>query len=176
MAENKVDRILETLGNADWIRAVYPRQSLALFQGFWGVFGWGEISVLPGWFTSLGLLVLISMVGVGRQTWNLHRQNATIQRLPSARIWWLCLIAVGLGWGMALLHVHLQPIPGAFVWSFGRYTFVAIIPSVILFVVGLETMLPQPLRRQGITGVLLFILVFDIATLTTTLIPYWSSF
>jgi hypothetical protein len=167
-------RTLSKLFDPVWIAAVYPQQALRLFEGAWGIFGWGEISVNPGWFAPLGLLVLISLVGGARYTWRAHWRRQD-RPLPQ-QIWWLCLIAVALGWGAAMLRVHSQPIPGAFIWSFGRYTFVAIVPSLLLFSVGVRELLPEPLRGQGSVGVVCFLALFALAALFGTLLPYWRSF
>ncbi len=171
-----IDRMMEKAVNPQWIRAVYPRQGLALFQGFWGIFGWGEISVSAGWFTAIGLLVGFGLAGAIRQSYQFARRIPSdrdqIQRLA----WWMGCWAVGLGWSMAFLRVHLQPIQGAFIWSFGRYTFVAVVPSVIILVVGLGSLLPPHLRRQGLVGLSVFIGLFASMALISTLLPYWAAF
>ncbi|MFD3167130.1 hypothetical protein [Herpetosiphon sp. NSE202] len=171
-----IDRMLEKAVNPEWIRAVYPRQALALFQGFWGVFGWGEISVSAGWFTAIGLLVGLGLVGAMRQSYRFARQTpgdlAHIQPIA----WWMICLAVGLGWAMAFLRVHLQPIQGAFIWSFGRYTFVAVVPSLIILVVGLRSLFPPHLRRQGLVGMSVFLGLFASMALISTLLPYWTAF
>jgi Predicted membrane protein (DUF2142) len=174
--EDSFRRTLSKLFDPAWIAAVYPQQALRLFEGAWGIFGWGEISVNPGWFAPLGLLVLISLAGCARYTWRAYWQRRGQLQAWPGHAWWLCLIAVALGWGAAMLRVHSQPIPGAFVWSFGRYTFVAIVPSLLLFTVGVRELLPAPLRGQGSAGVVCFLLLFALAALFGTLIPYWRSF
>jgi hypothetical protein len=157
---DSMPRILSKLFDPAWTAAVYPRQSLLLFQSAWGVFGWGEIGVSNGWFAPLGLLVLLSLVGAARFTWRQRREERW-----RAAAWWLCLTAVVLGWGAALLRVHNQPFPGVLFWSFGRYTFVAMLPSMIVFIVGLREIFPRPLCNQGLLGVFGFLIVFALVAL-----------
>jgi hypothetical protein len=59
-------------------------------------------------------------------------------------------------------------------WSFGRYTFVALLPSLLVLLVGLRELLPQPLRAQGLAGILSFLLIFAFAALFGAIIPSWS--
>lgn len=162
--------VLGKLFDPGWIAVVYPRQALLLFQGFWGVFGWGERSVSLGWFTPLGILVIASLLGAARLTWCgywPHRAGAT-----RVRTWWLCLFGVIMGWGMAMLRVHSQPFPGVMFWSFGRYAFVALLPSLLVFVAGLRALLPKELRLQGLIGVISFLLIYALAALLGTMSAY----
>ncbi|MEO7912758.1 MAG: hypothetical protein ABIV47_24170 [Roseiflexaceae bacterium] len=163
------ERTLGKLFDRAWISAVYPRQALLLFQGFWGLFGWGERSVSPGWFAPLGLLVLASLLGLAWLTWRDYwPQRHTLK----AKIWWLCLLAVALGWGAALLRVHSQPFPGVMFWSFGRYAFVAILPSLLVFSAGLRALMPARLRVQGLVGIIGFLMLYAISALLALLQAY----
>ena len=163
------ERTLGKLFDRAWISAVYPRQALLLFQGFWGLFGWGERSVSPGWFTPLGLLVLASLLGVVWLTW---RDYWPQRHTTKAKLWWLCLLAVALGWGAALLRVHSQPFPGTMFWSFGRYAFVAILPSLLVFSAGLRALMPTRLRAQGLAGIIGFLMLYAISALLALLRAY----
>ena len=84
---------------------------------------------------------------------------------PSPSAWWLCAIAVLLGWGVALLRVHNQPFPGTMFWSFGRYTFVAIVPSLLLFIAGFRALFPPSLRNQATAAQIGFLAVFALVAL-----------
>ncbi|MEP7190028.1 MAG: DUF2142 domain-containing protein, partial [Roseiflexaceae bacterium] len=163
------ERTLGKLFDRAWIAAVYPRQALLLFQGFWGLFGWGERSVSPGWFAPLGLLVLASLLGIAWLTW---RDYWPQRHTTTSKLWWLCLLAVGLGWGAALLRVHSQPFPGTMFWSFGRYTFVAILPSLLVFSAGLRALMPPALRSQGLAGIIGFLILYAISALLALLRAY----
>jgi hypothetical protein len=52
-------------------------------------------------------------------------------------------------------------------WSFGRYTFVAMVPSLLFFIVGVRALLPQPLRAQGTAAVLGFLTVLALVALAS---------
>ena len=148
---------LSTLFNPRWIAAVYPRQMWLLFVGAWGVFGWGQYAISPGWFTPLAALALASIAGSVRLLWGIVReQNVVRWKVDS---WVLCALAVALGWGAALLRVHSQPFPGAMFWSFGRYTFVAMLPSLVFFVAGFRALFPAVLRDQATAAQLAFLVV-----------------
>jgi hypothetical protein len=75
------------------------------------------------------------------------------------------MAAVVLGWGAALLRVHVQIFPGVVVWSFGRYTFVAMVPSMLMFVTGLRELLPPSLRGRGLAIITCFLCAFALAAL-----------
>lgn len=162
--------VLDKLFNSAWIAAVYPQQALLLFQGFWGIFGWGERSVSPGWFMPLGLLVIASLLGITRYTWRKYWPGRA--EPVQVHVWWLCLLAIILGWGGALLRVHSQPFPGVMFWSFGRYAFVALLPSLLMFVAGLRALLPRELRVQGLAGVMGFLLLYALVALLSTIGAY----
>lgn len=159
---------LATVSNPAWIAAAYPRQVLLLFASAWGAFGWGEVLVPTGWFGPLGLLVIGSLVGTTLVTIRAVREQQINGAGWRLRAWWLCLAAVGIGWGMALLRVHSQPFPGAMFWSFGRYTFVAIVPSLLVFTAGMRALFPERLRVQGLAGVVGFLLIFAVVAVCTT--------
>ncbi|HEU5103978.1 MAG TPA: DUF2142 domain-containing protein [Roseiflexaceae bacterium] len=194
-------RALSKLFDREWIAVVYPRQIVLLFQGFWGLFGWGERSVSPGWFVSLGLLVLASLIGVARISWRdgwpggagcmvrsakiadrressaghadkLHPDSAEQGQGLEPTFWWLCLFAIVLGWGAALLRVHSQPFAGVMFWSFGRYAFVALIPSLLVFCAGLRACMPARLRAQGLAGILSFLVLYAVVALAGTVVAY----
>lgn len=157
---------LSSLFHPAWIAAVYPRQALVLFQGAWGVFGWGHTGVSIGWFTPLAILVALSIAGMAIYSWRELRPGMADKTGWQRHAWWLCVFAVTLGWGAALVRVHSQPFPGAMFWSFGRYTFVAIVPSLLAFVVGLRAILPASLRAQGLAGAVAFLALFALAALS----------
>ncbi len=165
--EASLSQTMSTLFHPQWIAVVYPRQAWLLFIGTWGVFGWGQYTISPGWFTPLALLVLASILGSVVLMWREHLPGRANEPVWRTRMWWLCAFAVVLGWGTALLRVHNQPFPGAMFWSFGRYTFVAMVPSLLFFIVGVRALLPQPLRAQGTAAVLGFLTVLALVALAS---------
>lgn len=154
---------LSSLSNPRWIAAVYPRQFWLLFVGVWGIFGWGQYTVSSGWFTPLALLAAASAAGAGVL---LLRSNVA-QMAWQRKAWWLCAFAVVLGWGVALARVHNQPFPGVMFWSFGRYTFVAMLPSLLFFVAGFRAIFPASLRNQATAAQLGLLAVFGLVAITS---------
>jgi hypothetical protein len=191
---------LASATNPRWIAAVYPRQMLLLFVGSWGIFGWGEVLVPLAWLGPLGLLVFASLVGSllrARRYRRLDRRQQTAGGQASiaavarsqrsraeravgglrsrSRVWLLCWGAVLLGWGAAMLRVHSQPFPGVMFWSFGRYTFVAAVPGMLVLIAGLYWLFPRRLRGQGLLGVLIFLLIYALAALFGTVLPAYAT-
>lgn len=180
--ESGLAQTLSSLFNPRWILAVYPQQLWLLFVGSWGIFGWGQYSVSPGWFTPLAILVVVSLVGAARLLLGLTAENRRPRAVDESndpavagrrlsQQWWLCAFAVALGWGVALLRVHNQPFPGSMFWSFGRYTFVAMLPGLAIFVAGFRAALPPVLRDQGMAAQLVFLLVFAGIAASVFLLP-----
>lgn len=165
---------LATLSDPYWLWLVYPRQILLLFMSFWGTFGWGEVSLPIAWFGPLALLVFVALVGAGRFTWQAVGAHAIEGEGWKLKVWLLCLAAVAIAWGAALLRVHSQPFGGAMFWSFGRYAFVGMLPSLLVFIVGLGRLVPPSFRNSVLSAVLAFLLIMALVALFGTLIPHYS--
>ena len=106
-----------------------------------------------------------------------RRHSSLVTRHSSlvTRAWWLCWGAVLLGWGAAMLRVHSQPFPGVMFWSFGRYTFVAAVPGMLVLIAGLYWLFTRRLRGQGVLGVLAFLLIYALAALFGTVMPAYAA-
>jgi hypothetical protein len=174
IARRTVDSMLSRLFDPAWQLAAYPRQLGELFRGFWGVFSWGEIVVNSGWLLSLGLIVLAGVAGAARLSGGLLIGRSSLP-LITADAWWLSLGLVLGTWVIAVARVALQPVPGLLIWSFGRYTYPAVLPALALLMVGCAAILPLPLRRQGLVGVTVFLAVYALAVLLGTLLPAWAA-
>jgi hypothetical protein len=57
-------------------------------------------------------------------------------------------------------------------WSFGRYTFVAILPSLLVFSAGLRALMPARLRAQGLVGIVGFLMIYAISALLALVNAY----
>ena len=57
-------------------------------------------------------------------------------------------------------------------WSFGRYAFVAILPSLLVFSAGLAALMPAKLRAQGLAGIVGFLMLYAISALLALLRAY----
>jgi hypothetical protein len=60
-------------------------------------------------------------------------------------------------------------------WSFGRYTFVAAAPGMLVLIAGLYWLFPRRLRGQGVLGVLAFMLIYALAALLGSVIPTYAT-
>ncbi len=173
LARPTVVRALSTVGNVDWIAAAYPRQIELLFRGFWGSFSWGEISVPAGWLLSISLAVAVGLFGAIWLSVRISVTPSATAPLASAGAWWLCLSMTVVVWAVATVRVHLQPVPGVLIWSFGRYTYAAVLPALIVFGAGLHALLPRTLRVQTLVAVGVFLAIYAGAALGGTLLPIW---
>lgn len=165
---------LATISDPYWIWLVYPRQIVLLFMSFWGTFGWGEVSLPIGWFGPLGLLVIASLIGGLRYTWQSIRVGVIEGERWKLKVWLICLAALLISWGAALLRVHSQPFGGAMFWSFGRYAFVGMLPSLLFFLIGLDRLVPHSYRNSILSAVLAFLVIMALFALFGTLLPHYS--
>ena len=168
-----VAHVLSTAFFPGWMAAAYPRQISELFQGFWGIFSWGELRVPLGWLLSISLVVGAGMIGALRLSVRIALGGMATP-LANAGSWWLCLSLTVIVWVVATLRVHLQPVPGVLIWSFGRYTYAAALPALIVLGAGLHTLLPPSLRLQGLVAFAVFLAIFALVAFVGTLLPGWA--
>lgn len=168
LARPTIRLALNRIFDPAWQLAAYPRQLLTLFAGFWGTFSWGEAGVPTSWLLSIGLLVGAAIAGALRFSLNLAAGKPS-DPLATPTLWWLCLGLCGLVWAVAVGRVLLQPVPGRLILGFGRYTFPAVLPSLIVFSVGLQHLVPAPLRRQVVVGTGGFLAIYTVVALFVAL-------
>jgi hypothetical protein len=151
-----------------WISAAYPLQFVELFRGFWGTFSWGERTMQGGWLTSIAVLVAAAMLGALGFSVRLGISGGR-SAVIHANLWWLALATVLITWAIALARVALQPVPGVLILGFGRYTYPALLPALIVFTVGSAMIFPASLRRQGLVGLSFFLTTYAFVALGTLL-------
>ena len=87
-----------------------------LYRSFWGAFGWGHVE-LPAWvYLSLGVILLLSLVGWGRALAT-RRMPGRGRILLLTLAWWLLIFAALLQWMRQVQAPHgrlLFPAIGAF--------------------------------------------------------------
>lgn len=167
-ARPTVSLALNRIFDPAWQLAAYPRQLLTLFAGFWGTFSWGEVGVPTSWLLSIGLLVGAAIAGALRFSLILAAGKPS-DPPATPTLWWLCLGICGLIWVAAVGRVLLQPVPGRLILGFGRYTFPAVLPSLIVFSVGLQQLVPATLRRQVLVGAGGFLMIYTVVALLVAL-------
>ncbi len=124
-------------------------------------------------------------VRLGSSLWVLLFRGVVLLALPSALIWFILVqpgartflrpavvvlaLAVLLVWGMTMLRV-LPQISEGFVWPVARYTFPAIIPTMLLVVGGWWALWPRRSRSSAV-----WVLVAGMALLNgAALLTIWS--
>jgi hypothetical protein len=161
----------------DWRGAGwYYREILQNFvRTFWAKFGWGQVSLsLPFTGRPYRLLVIITLVGLGGAVLVLLRQRSS---LPWNVLLFFSIVLFGI-WGQTILRgTHSITdsifIPGA------RYTYPAIIPTMLVLNVGWLELVRYPerwLRLPSVAKYVLHFLLFlglDIAA-SSSIVKFYS--
>jgi hypothetical protein len=147
----------------DWRRTgwVYRPAVLNLLKTFWACFGWGHVSVAPGWYWGVGVMTALGLVSavvaVGRR-WSV--------RPLSWRRALVCLAAAGLVvWGNALMRPH--PFVSDPFMPSARYVLPAIIPTALALMGGWLGFVPRRWRAKVALALLTGLTVLNVVSLTT---------
>lgn len=144
---------LELLGSSDFL--------LMRFKETWGEYGWRMIHLSDGLLTVIGVVVLISILGMFAYVALVGRQTAWVRNdpVPHPEAWqWktliVLLVACALGY-LAVVQFGTQ-----FSLTQARYFFPIVNAAALLVMLGLRTLIPAACRQpaQGvIVGALLIL-------------------
>ena len=157
----------------DWERSwpVYQRTVSQLFRGFWGHFGWGTEAFTDPLYHILLIVTVVALVGVmktlvrGSKTLGLdNRQKQAL---------WILVFTLVLVWLAALLRVHPIQTDGSTYLPTARYTYVAIVPAAVLFVIGLRAWVPSDWRGWLVVGLAVGGVLMDTLFLAKYLLPFY---
>jgi hypothetical protein len=148
-----LDLLMSSLGDFDFIWSIYPKSAAFLFKSFWLIIDSGmPNSVIDFWMTTIMSLGLASLLGWAWMAIR-HAMPQLLKRIveptffsdQQTMVWDLVWCAVCLAWGVALIRTHLQPPWPAFDYTFpiGRYAYAALVPTVLLMVMGLGLLVPK---------------------------------
>lgn len=157
----------------DWRSAmvVYPVEARILFEGFWAHFGWGGLRLPSVAYGLLGAVSLIALLGVIRIFGRVVTQPALWPRWQRRGLVFILVVAA-ITWGITFMRIHpinqaVLHIPRA------RYTFVAIVPTVTLLMLGMRQSVPARWHRFLLQAVLAAMIVLELASWGLVLLPAW---
>lgn len=153
---------------------VYPRYARALFESFWGMFGWGSARLSSPWFAFLALISLVAALGLIRPI---------VRPFSSLRTWQyavlgMYLLALGLNIALAVaatLDLETARWPNRFKGASpqARYIFPSILPIATLITLGLRTWVPAGRERIALGGYVLALVGFDMVSIVIYIVPFF---
>ena len=144
-----------------------------VFRSFWGAFGWRHIWVPAYWYVLMGVIALMSMVGLAILAFSNLVQKQRRERL-SCRGPYLaysfCTVVVAIG-AAILRSIAVQGLSPYL--SHGRYVFIAMVPFALLFTLGLQAWTRPVWRRMAGVIFMLFWIAYDVICFWGILMPYY---
>lgn len=177
-----IDQALSTMGDAQFLRAIYPEFGPWIVQTFWLTTGRG-LSVEPFTLWSRVVLALTLLAALG---WAVRGASALLARRRGgaaaaagsdgqtmALVW----AAAAVAWATAILRVHLQPPdPSPLPYlPVGRYAFAGFLPTVLLLVMGLQWLVPARLRPALLAALPLVWALLGLCSLATNVWYYYAA-
>jgi hypothetical protein len=177
-----IDQALSTMGDAQFLRAIYPEFLPWIIQTFWLTTGRG-LSVEPFDAWSRLILALTLLAGLGWAVRGVLMLRARRRKQPlepagvDGRVLALVWSAAVVVWSTALLRVHLQPPdPSPLPYlPVGRYAFAGFLPTALLLTMGLQWLLPARLRPALLVSLPLLWALLDMCSLATNLWYYYAA-
>lgn len=157
----------------DWGHSwpIYQRTASLLFRGFWGHFGWGTEAFSDPLYYFLLIATVTALVGVMRTLIRGPKTLGLDNRQKQAL--WILVVALALVWLAALMRVHPIQATGSTYLPTARYTYVAIVPAAVLFVIGLRAWVPSRWRGWLVVGLAVGGILMDTLFLTKYLLPFY---
>jgi hypothetical protein len=159
----------------DWPRTswVYRPHLLNLFRSFWGHFAWGHPFLPSAYFYPLGLLSLLSILGIGIGLVRLRRAGS--DREPwQLHVYGVLGFSLLAAWGATILRIHPAfAIDRHFYWPFSRHACVVIIPTALFLLFGLTEILPRRWLREAAWLGVLGLLTLDAVAIWTVILPFY---
>ncbi|HBY92847.1 MAG: glycosyltransferase family 39 protein [Ardenticatenaceae bacterium] len=162
-----IDSLLDWRGAV----AVYPIETRILFEGFWGHFGWGGLRLPSVAYGPLALISLVAILGVIRISWRLVTQPALWPDWQRRGLLFIIIVAA-LTWGITFMRVHPIVYPTPHIPR-ARYTFVAIVPTALLLILGVRHWVPARWHGLLLQAVLATMIVLELASWGLVLLPGW---
>ena len=178
-----IDQALSTMGDTQFLGAIYPEFLPWLVHTFWLTTGRG-LSVEPFGVWSQVVLALTLLAGLG---WGLRGGTLLLARWRPAlapapdgadgRVMALVWAGAAIVWATAILRVHLQPPdPSPLPYlPVGRYAFAGFLPTVLLLAMGLQWLLPARLRPALLVALPLTWVALDMCSLATNMWYYYAA-
>lgn len=163
--------LVDSMLNLQNALEIYPFETRILFEGFWGHFGWGGLRLPSVIFGILAVVNFGAFLGLLRIFWRL---------LTRARLWprWqrhgiiFMILAATLTWGITFMRIHPIVYPNLHIPR-ARYTFVAIVPTVTLLLLGLRQWVPARWHGFLLQAVLATMIMLELVSWGLVLLPAW---
>lgn len=160
-----IDTFIGALMDIEWSGWIYVPTARILIHSFWAYFGWGHVRLPYTWFYSL--LEGITLAGVLGGVVLIGRRWIRMSTTEKAVFLFLLVVFV-LIWLNALLRVipnmFLRPNP---LLPVARYAFPAVIPTMLLLIMGWSGNLPGGVRKWTAMLLLLALFITNIISLIT---------
>jgi len=155
---------------ADLKTLPFQRSAVELFGRFAADLGWHSLPVGNVWGWVFLVLSALAIIGLIRLAWrDIRARDGVWSRDPLWRTMLICILCVGAD--LAVLAVA-SAIHGASSYS-ARYMLGAIIPIMILLVIGWRELIPQNWRVEGLALMASFFFLFDAMTVLDYAVPFF---
>ena len=150
----------------------------ALFESFWARFGWMKVRLDPIWYQTIVLVSVAAIGGIGIFVIRIVRRLTTLAQWQKKclLLFSLCVVfavAIAMFYGVRV-WAHFQSFqPTERPEPQGRYLFPAIIPIAILFMLGLQELVPARYHRPWLLTCLSGFILFDSICLICYIIPFF---
>jgi 4-amino-4-deoxy-L-arabinose transferase-like glycosyltransferase len=143
----------------------------------WGEFGWRRIRLGDGLLWLIGICCLIALAGFVLWAVRVIRQRRNPAGVVSDPLlrparWQLLGVVLMLATCVVAYYAILQ-FGTRFSLTQARYYFPAINAVALLLMLGLRTIIPRGAHTYAQTGILLALIVLNVAIYTQYVIPYW---
>ncbi|MFQ6015888.1 MAG: hypothetical protein ACE5NP_10660 [Anaerolineae bacterium] len=148
------------------------------FASFWGLFGAMNVRLAYLWYKVLGGISLASIVGLLIWLMQLfkHRQQPPSWQRKSMALLLACVVfaVVPLFLLFVLYFDRVGPYAQG-VYAQGRYVFPAIVPIAVLFLLGVQQLIPPQRSSLSLSLLVGAMFLFDAMALVNYVIPYYYS-
>jgi hypothetical protein len=139
---------------------VYGHSAVSLLESFWARFGWNHVALSRPWYWGLGAVTALGAAGAIVSTVRFARDERSV---PAHRAVTVLALAGGLVWVNAFLRAH--PFLQTALLPTARYTYPAIVPTVLGLTVGWWTLTPARSRRWYLPALFGLLGMLDVRSL-----------
>lgn len=151
--------------------AYYRRFFQMLFETFWARFGWVNVRLYPFCYLLIGLVCLVSAVGLGAFV----RKRRTVRPMSFWQKDTLLMFFAAIIFGFGMLVVKMvrdwDNVPRPL--AQGKFLFPVIIPIAALFMIGLRELVPPSRRRLLLLGWLGGLVLLEAIALLVYIVPFY---
>ncbi len=147
---------------------LYKESMTSLFQTFWGLFGWGHISLADGLY--IGLFVILIFIVIGFP-FKIREITALISESQRGALIWLGIAGIFL-WVVVGFRGFFTVLDSRLVIPASRFVYPAIIPTSLFIVAGWFGMPFLSTRIKSIAG-LVILYILNLVSILTIVAYYY---